>query len=263
MIKRKTKLLLILLTMALLPAGFLSSDNNGGGYYNPLSSIQAPKSFKTNIERFRYYKKLYGKDCASEKITDNRGNGNESLYGTRNMRVILHGVAYRGGANNVYNKNNKRENNNPLQKDGLVNLCKNGFDAAVYLYGTNFKEAPKEIHTKENGNTLNYYQNSLGNEKDIRKMVKMVYDAINDPNAGPIYLHCWNGWHQSGYASTILLKQFCKVSDDEAVKYWEKNADGAGNKGYDHIKKKIRNFEPFKEYEIPDNIRKEICPCMK
>ena len=61
------------------------------------------------------------------KIVDNRGDGFDDLYGTRNLRPILHGVAYRGGANNYYHKTNKRKNNNPLPKDGLQNLCTEGF----------------------------------------------------------------------------------------------------------------------------------------
>ena len=57
-------------------------------------------SSKIDDSRFIYYKDLYGVECVEEKITDNRGNGFEDLYGTRNFRVILHGVAYRGGGNN-------------------------------------------------------------------------------------------------------------------------------------------------------------------
>lgn len=252
----KFKLTLILLLLF----GFISINAGDNGLKS-----QGPfkiNVFKTNTERFRYYKKLFGKECVSEKITDNRGNGNESFYGTRNMRVILHGVAYRGGANNVYNKNKKRDNQNPLPDEGLKNLCVNGFDCAVYLYGKNFSDAPKEMRAKVNENELHYIKNTLSNEKDVVQMLKMVYENINDKNAGPIYLHCWNGWHQSGLASALILRQFCNVSGNAAAEYWEKNADGAG-KGYDHIKARIRNFEPLKEYKIPAEIQKEICPCMK
>ena len=47
-------------------------------------------------------------ECVEEKATDNYGNGNLDLYGTRNFRTILHGVAYRGGGNNYYHNENKR-----------------------------------------------------------------------------------------------------------------------------------------------------------
>jgi len=55
-----------------------------------------------------YYKKRYIETDLMYKVTDNKGNGFDSLYGTRNMRPILHGVAYRGGANNYYHLTDKR-----------------------------------------------------------------------------------------------------------------------------------------------------------
>ena len=48
-----------------------------------------------------YYKKRYVETDLMYKVVDNFGNGFDSLYGARNMRPILHGVAYRGGANNT------------------------------------------------------------------------------------------------------------------------------------------------------------------
>ena len=70
-----------------------------------------------NFKKFQVYKDLYNVDCVEDKITDNRGEGFDDLYGTRNFRVILHGVAYRGGGNNYYHKTNKRNNKNPLPLD--------------------------------------------------------------------------------------------------------------------------------------------------
>ena len=83
-------------------------------------------SVKIDDSAFKYYKDLYGVECVQEKITDNQGNGFEDLYGTRNFRVILHGVAYRGGGNNYYHRSDKRNNKNPLPMDGLNNLLENG-----------------------------------------------------------------------------------------------------------------------------------------
>ena len=56
------------------------------------------------LEKINEYKLRYKVNCVQDKITDNRGNGFEDLYGTRNFRVILHGVAYRGGGNNYYHR---------------------------------------------------------------------------------------------------------------------------------------------------------------
>ena len=69
--------------------------------------------------RIEVYKSRYGVECVQDKITDNKGEGFDALYGTRNFRVVLHGVAYRGGGNNYYHNTNKRGNKNPLPLDGL------------------------------------------------------------------------------------------------------------------------------------------------
>ena len=212
--------------------------------------------------KFSRYKNRYKVDCLSRKITDNFGNGFDSLYGTRNMRTVLFGVVYRGGANNFYNKTNKRDNHNPLPIDGLTNLSKQGFSIAVYLYKTNFSESVKYIVNDENNDTLHYIQNSGNRRKDLKKIMLMVQKVIKSPDVGPIYLHCWNGWHQSGYVSAALLMQFCDYSNEQALQYWMENTDGV-NKGYENVKSLVKNFVPFADIKIDDSIKKEICPCNK
>ncbi len=213
-------------------------------------------------DKIEYYKNKFGNKCANEKITDNFGNGFDSLYGTRNLRTILHGIAYRGGANNFYHKLNKRDNHNPLPQDGLKNLVKQGFSSAVYLYGTNFSTAQKFAVNENTNDTLNYYQIGGNNKKELRKIMLMVKDAINNPEKGPIYFHCWNGWHQSGYISSAILMQFCGISNKEAYQYWIDNTDGV-NKGYDNVKKLVKNFVPFKDITIDKELKEKICPCLK
>ena len=91
----------------------------------------------------QYYRNRYQLKNASQKLVNDKGNGFDSLYGVRNFRAVLNGVYYRGGANNLYNKNGERDNMNPLPTEGLVNLCKEGFGHSIYLYTTNFDTAPK------------------------------------------------------------------------------------------------------------------------
>src|SRR5688572_20250145 len=55
----------------------------------------------------------YGLPSATRKLVDNRGNGYENLYGTRNFRSVLANRLYRGGANNSYNRYGSRSNTNP------------------------------------------------------------------------------------------------------------------------------------------------------
>jgi hypothetical protein len=59
-----------------------------------------------------YYKNRYTDGDLLHKVVDNWGKGFDELYGTRNLRPILHGVAYRGGANNYYHTSKKRKNSN-------------------------------------------------------------------------------------------------------------------------------------------------------
>ncbi len=223
-----------------------------------IAPIEAISQFRSLEEQVDYYHERYKVNCVHEKITDNFGNGFETLYGTRNMRPILHGVAYRGGANNYYHRNSKRENNNPLPHDGLLNLCQEGFSDAVYLYSRNFSTAERSI-TSDN-NTMNYHQISGNTKSEIEQIIKMVYQVINREIEGPLYFHCWNGWHQSGYVSSAILKQFCGYSDSDAFNYWMKNTDGV-NKGYDRVKQMVRDFKPFDEYQISLEIQELICPC--
>ena len=228
--------------------------------FHQLVFSQKINTFNNSLEKVSYYKNLFDLDCAEDKATNNRGNGNPILYGTRNFRTILHGVAYRGGGNNYYHKSDKRNNKNPLPNDGLKNLANLNFEAAVYLYKVNFDAAPLNMNS-DDGHKLNYYQIS-GNEKsEMRTLLEMTYESITNPNKGPLYLHCWNGWHQSGYVSAILLKQFCDLGDEEAVYYWKNNTD-TWNNGYDRIKTAIREFKPYSNLKIEDDIKQSICPCL-
>ncbi|OGU17576.1 MAG: hypothetical protein A2X61_15335 [Ignavibacteria bacterium GWB2_35_12] len=217
----------------------------------------------SNVEdKIEYYKNKYGAKCLNDKITDNFGNGNDALYGTRNMRTILYGIAYRGGANNYYHKSCKRDNHNPLPEDGLMNLAKEGFSIAVYLYSRNFDSSKKFIVDTKTKDTLRYLQITGSNRKTLRKVLELVSEVINEPEKGPVYFHCWNGWHQSGFISSAILMQFCGFSNQQALQYWLENTDGV-NKGYENVKSLIKNFKPFDDIKIDNKTQSKICPCEK
>jgi hypothetical protein len=225
-------------------------------------SFSLALDFKSLTEKVNYYKSLYKVECLNQKITDNHGNGFEQLYGTRNMRTILYGVAYRGGGNNFFHNSNKRDNHNPLPDDGLNHLCMNGFENAVYLYNTNFSTAKKEYINIETNDTLHYIQNSGNDRKGMKNILLMIKNIIDNPSEGPVYLHCWNGWHQSGYVSASILMQFCNLTNDQAYQYWLDNTDGV-NKGYDNVKSMVKNFKRFDDISISEEQKELICPCLK
>lgn len=213
-----------------------------------------------------YYINRYDEEDLLKKVVDNWGNGFDSLYGARNLRPILHGVAYRGGANNYFHKTDKRKNANPLPNDGIENLCQEGFSSSVYLYRTNFETAPPYQECNcVNGtkNEMEYYQYDYFDEKHIYEMLELVYKSAKDTNQGPVYLHCWNGWHASGFISAVILKQFCGFSDLDAVAYWDLGTDGANmSPRYTSIREKIMNFKPYDEFLLEDSLGNKICPPM-
>lgn len=214
----------------------------------------------------QFYINRYGEKDLMFKITDNKGLGFDSLYGTRNMRPILHGVAYRGGANNYYHETDKRENQNPLPVDGMHNLCKEGFSNGVYLYRHGFEGYPVGDTCQcidSSWNQFKYSQLDYFDSAHVYKMLEMTYLAATNPEIGPVYLHCWNGWHASGYVSAVILKQFCGYSSWDAVNYWDLGTDGANTSPrYQEQRERIKNFQPYPEFMISDSLQKCLCPPM-
>jgi hypothetical protein len=226
-----------------------------------LSTPAAASKFDLK-EQAESYRLHYGLRDSHTKLVNYEGKGYEPLYGTRNFRVVLNGVYYRGGANNTYNRDSKRSNMNPLQKNGLTNLCREGFSEAVYLYATNFKSAPKTVTCRTRTgetNTLRYSQINglLGNTE--HQQLQKIYDHIKGKVSGPIYDHCWNGWHASGYVAAMALRQFCGYSAKQADEYWVRNTDGnwaAESK----VRVMLRKFKPFGDLQISAPEKALICP---
>lgn len=213
-----------------------------------------------------YYKNRYTETDLMYKVTDNKGNGFDSLYGTRNMRPILHGVAYRGGANNYYHLTDKRNNHNPIPLDGMSNLCEEGFSKGIYLYRENFENSPIGdtcTCSNDSWNNFEYYQKDYFDDQHIKDMLEMTYNSATMDSVGPIYLHCWNGWHASGYISAVILKQFCGYSSWNAVNYWDLGTDGANTSPrYQHQRERIKDFVSYPEYMISDSLQDCLCPPM-
>ena len=228
---------------------------------------QSPADAGSTLETAKwieYYDQRYDLDDVDEKKTDNQGEGFEELYGTRNFRVILKGIVYRGGANNKWHRTHRRGNQNPLPDDGLVNLCEEGFGRAYYLYRTNFETAPKVTTCESLGSpehVLRYFQVSPTDEAQTYEVLKVIYETIQDYRYGPVYIHCWNGWHASGLLAAKILRQFCGYSADEAVAYWDRNTDGNNKeRRYETIRRRIREFTPYPEFVINAEQAAAICP---
>jgi len=232
---------------------------------NSDSTAAGKSAASSALKRAETYRKRYGVEDVYTKVINNRGEGFEDLYGLRNLRVVLHGVMYRGGANNVFHRTHPRDNANPLPEDGIENLCKEGFESGNYLYSTRYSSASSkklcENRLSKTAHELKYTNRLFDKDADVRKLLGEIHAIASDGSRGPLYSHCWNGWHASGFLATVTLRQFCGVSASKAVEYWDKNTDGNNkNKRYEKIRERIRKFKPFSELKINEDIKKQICP---
>ncbi len=197
------------------------------------------------------------------KYVNNKGEGDDLLMGARNLRTILKGIAYRGGANNLWSCTSNRDNNNPLPLHSLLSLRKAGFTDVVYLYNKNFNfYYPDSILGKLDELGVHYQSIPPHEDSIAYKILKLIHYKIKNPGSGPVYLHCWNGWHMSGLISAYSLMQFCNFKNQRALDYWRKGTDGV-DKGYEKIKSRISHFKPYPELEISPEEKLKICPCIQ
>jgi hypothetical protein len=251
---KKTILLLICLLIFTTTCGKDEDDGEGGAAETAdLSSLTSRASF---------YQDRYGAERVLDKIVNSTGEGTSELEGTLNVRPIMHGVIYRGGANNLYSKDVPRSERNPLPEKALVNLCEEGFSQAIYLLEENFDLASKITDCSDfNGetNSLFYEQKDWDADQDLYDILSYTYDILQNDEAQPIYLHDYNGWHESGYVAAILLRQYCNYTPSEAVDYWQLSIDDE-NDSYELVEDKIRNFVKVADFMISQDLVGEVCP---
>lgn len=199
-----------------------------------------------------------GLDSSHVKLINNKGQGYVSLNGLRNVRVVLRNLVYRGG------NNRKPSVQNPLTINTLNNLKNQGFDEVIYLYAKNWKANYDSIlldSIKKGG--LHYSCKPTLDTHTVYEFMREIYRRANyDTSKGYIYIHCWNGWHQSGWLSAMTLKQFCGFNNQQALKYWETHTDNQF-KGYTHVKKGIANYKIDTTLLFTEEQKNTYCPCVK
>ncbi|MFN5911353.1 MAG: CotH kinase family protein [Bacteroidota bacterium] len=198
----------------------------------------------------------FGLDSVQTKLVDNKGKGYDSLSGLRNVRVVLKNLVYRGGNNNPISVQN------PLTLPTLHTLNELGFNDVIYLYSKNYTQYfPKERldSLKETG--MNYACMPKLDSIATRKFLTKVWQKANNENDSLIYIHCWNGWHQSGWLSAMTLMQFCDLDKEMALKYWANNTD-RNYVGYTHVKEGILSFKPYPDLQFTPQQKLDHCPCM-
>lgn len=253
------KQFILLLSLSLIACSSAKNLQNNPLPPAPEEGKQSDPQDMTKI--FTQWKEHYQLHEPYSKMTNNKGEGYEDLYGTRNFRVVLHGVYYRGGANNVYHRTHPRDNSNPLPDDGLQNLCEEGFAQAIYFYAKNFSTAPQlvECGNKTQHLKTKYMQVTATDSTKHELLLATIYQRIKGQISGPIYGHCWNGWHASGLIAAIALQQFCDWSADEAANYWKRNTDG-NSAGYEKVLKQVVSFKKIAKFNISAAEKAAICP---
>jgi len=213
------------------------------------------KALSDNRDR---YEARFGKRSIDELIVDDHGKGPATLQGLRNLRVVLPGILYRAGGNNVYRKP-PLANMGPLPPEALSNLCAQGFVAAVYLYNSGYQKAAVSCDYNGQTHEFSYLQvlidHSKAKETDFLRLVR---GQIVSNNPQPILVHCFNGYHDSGYASAIALRQFCGFDAERAYRYWERNA--APGVSFAAMKSRIARFQQLPELGIEPVQQAAICP---
>lgn len=208
-------------------------------------------------------KDRFGINSITTRSIDNKGLGDERFFGTRNFRVVLPSLIYRGGSNNLHLKDTipKYYLWNPMPMNAVLQLKSQGFTKAIYLYDYNFNYwYPQNILDDLNNKGFEYICRPRITEDFLNEYLEDVVSRANDSLKGPMYIHCWNGWHQSGLLSAITLIQFCNYSNKAALDYWESCTDG-NYKGFAKVRERISNYKVNKNFMFTDAQKDKYCPC--
>lgn len=202
-----------------------------------------------------------------KRSIDNSGKGDSSLLGTRNVRVVFPGLLYRGGGNNLDLKDSipKYYVQNPLPYYAIDNLYEAGFNKIYYLYSKNFNQRYDSLKIDSLKNIgLEYDCRPVISDTFLMEFYADLIERVNNNTANEkekIYIHCWNGWHQSGMLSALSLMQFCDFNSTKALKYWELCTEN-NYKGYNNVRTRIKEYKPLQGYEFTAGQKKMLCPCM-
>lgn len=174
----------------------------------------------------------------------------KSKYGVTYFRMVMPGVLYRGG-------NENPKNRVQLSTGTVQNLCSDGFDAVVYAYSDKSLSKAKAVSCGSNSTA--YVSKPWNTPSAVRDMLQELRDIIVE-GKGAMYVHCWYGTHASGYLATAALMQFCGLSNEEGVAYWNMNVAPAIRYPKEHAR--IRAFKRYDDLTITPEQQKRVCPSL-
>ena len=166
---------------------------------------------------------------------------------TRAFKTVIPGLLYRGGgAGGMV----------PLTQEALKGLCEAGFGLAVYGYTEGFR-GTQQIQCTDSisgqQNMLTYIAGEASELAFEQEVMNRIQTVVAHPNAGPVFVHCWNGDHASGELASFALRQFCGWSGPAATAYWSRNQHGAAPIS------RIGRFNPNPALGIAEEDRAVLC----
>lgn len=146
----------------------------------------------------------------------------------KNIQHILGGLVTRAGV----------EKQQPLNAQELNTLCEAGYTQAYFFYSG----AGDQKINCSGGKSIHYRSMNQNTAKDL----------INENIAKGLttgektFIHCNNGAHATGFTAAVALRQFCGLSGEQAVKYWNDSLGGypLQEPNRTSVHNKIRAFVP-------------------
>ena len=170
----------------------------------------------------------------------------------RSVLPVLKGLLYRAGGPGGAK---------PLGGEQVDALCGLGFSAVDFAYSG---QSPETVSCQAGGtaNSL-IYQTVPYDPKHSSVFLGHIYRAIKN-NLGPVMVHCWNGWHESGLMAVYALMQFCSSKGWDAERGWQywrsTTGDNPDNPQYLGIRKMIQSFQVQANMEITAAEINDLCP---
>lgn len=209
-----------------------------------LPNAQA-RTFDSLSAQAAYYQDLYSNVANSTTIASK----SSMAIGETRPKSVLKGVYYFGGSDG------KRT---ALSADYQNKLCDHGFTRAYSVYSKATAPACNGFQYTQIGQAT---ESSSGGPK-VAELMQEIYNIIKaNGRLGPIYLHCYYGVHASNTISQMVLKQFCGIDDQTALRNWDKVNlyNSLAEPGPTDEKAKIKAFKPNPNLAITAEERAIIC----
>lgn len=209
-----------------------------------LISTNSVYGFSSLSEQANYYQALYNNPSNPTEISKSDMNKGETR-----PKAVLKGAFYFGGSDK------KRE---LLSSNYQQLLCTEGFSQVYSVYSS----VNKAVTCAQNEMNYDHIGSPKADGNRPYQLMESIYNVIKANGAqGPIYTHCYYGVHASNSYAQMALKQFCDISNDEAVSNWNKvnlyNSLDAANKAKQL--EIIRSFKPYPEFKITDAEKATVC----